>query len=53
MNIQEFIDERIKENEKQFTNKELRRIKQNKELIKKIYLLAGMNVTNAFLGNAN
>lgn len=50
MNIQEVIEERIKENEKQFTNEELDLINKNKKLIKKIYLLGGMNSTNAFLG---
>ena len=35
---------------KRFTSGELRRIKQNKKLIKKIYLLAGINITNAILG---
>lgn len=53
MDIQEFVKERIEENNHLFAKEELELIKENEELIKKIYLLAGMNVTNAILGGAN
>lgn len=53
MNIQKVIEERIKENEKQFTSEELDQINKNKELIKKIYLLGSMDSINAFLGNVD
>lgn len=53
MDIKEFVKERIEENKNLFAKEELEVIKENEELIKKIYLLAGMNVTNAMLGGAN
>lgn len=52
MDIQEFVKERIKENENLFESEELETIKQNATLIKKIYLLGGMDSTNAILGGA-
>ena len=53
MDIQKFVIERIEENKHLFEEEELEVIKENEELIKKIYLLAGMNVTNAMLGGAD
>ena len=53
MSIKEFIRERIEENKHLFTQEELKSAKENEELIKKIYLLGGINGTNAMLGGAN
>lgn len=53
MEIKEFIKERVEENKHLFKREELETIKENEELVKKIYLLAGMNVTNAILGGVN
>ena len=39
-----FIEQRIKENKKMFSKKELEIIKNNKLLIKKIYILAIKNI---------
>lgn len=53
MEIKQFVMKRIEENLKQFTNKELRKIRKNQKLISKIYLLGGMDSTNSMLGGAN
>ena len=50
MEIKEFIKQRINENKNLFEQKELEAIENNENLIKKIYLLGGMDSTNAFLG---
>lgn len=52
MDIKEFIERRIKENKHLFESEELKLIYQNATLIKKIYLLGGMDSTNAILGGA-
>lgn len=50
MQRKEFVKERIKINSKIFTNKELRKIRKNSNLITKIYLLGSMESVNAMLG---
>ena len=42
--LDKFIEQRIKENRKMFSKKELLIIKNNKSLIKKIYILAIKNL---------
>lgn len=39
MNLEKLVKERIKENEKLFTMKELKFIKENDTIIKKVYFL--------------
>lgn len=51
MEIKEFVQQRINENKNLFEQKELEIIENNENLIKKIYLLGGMDSTNAMLGN--
>ncbi len=41
--LNEFIRERIKENQKLFTKKEMRIIENNEMVIEKIYLLGAIN----------
>ena len=41
--LEEIVKERVKENEKLFTKKELNFIKDNSKIIKKIYLLGLIN----------
>lgn len=53
MNIKEFVQNRVKENEKLFESEELELIQKNAILAKKLYLLGGMDSTNAILGGAN
>ncbi len=42
--VVKFVQERIKENEKLFTEKELKTIYKNGNIVKKIYLLAVKNI---------
>lgn len=44
------VKERIENNSKIFTNKELRKIRKNYKLITKVYLLGGMDSINSTLG---
>ena len=53
MDIKELVQNRVKENEKLFESEELELIQKNATLIKKIYLLGGMDSTNAMLGGTN
>lgn len=43
MELEEFVKERIKENEKLFSGEELRIIKDNVKIVKKIYLIGLVN----------
>ena len=49
MKIIDFINERIENNKHLFEEQELITIKENQDLVKKIYLLAGVDVTNSIL----
>lgn len=44
--LERFIEERIKQNKELFTNKEISIINQNKEIVKKIYMLGAINFNN-------
>lgn len=44
--LKEIVKERVKENEKLFTKEELEFIKDNSNLIEKIYLLGLMDLQN-------
>lgn len=46
--LEEIVKERVKENEKLFTEEELKFIKDNGKLIKKIYLLGLINGKNIY-----
>ncbi len=46
--VEKFIMERIGENIKLFNNDEIKIIKNNKEIIKKIYLLGFINAKNCY-----
>lgn len=46
--IEKILKERIKENEKMFTDKELQIINNNVNIIKKIYLLVFMDIKQTY-----
>lgn len=50
MEKRKFVKERLENNRKIFSNKELRKIRKNYNLITKIYLLGSMDSVNAILG---
>lgn len=48
INVEKFIRERLKENEDLFTKEEQKYISENKECVKKIYLLGFINAKNCY-----
>ncbi|MCI8481535.1 MAG: hypothetical protein HFJ27_00070 [Clostridia bacterium] len=50
MEKREIVKERIKSNEKIFSDKELRIAQKNQQLITKIYMLESMDAVNLILG---
>lgn len=49
MDLMKFVNERIESNKHLFTDYELMTVKENQMLIKKVYLMAMADVTNAIL----
>ena len=48
ISLENFIEERIKENRKLFTKKEIEYMEKNKKCLTKVYLLGAINCRNCY-----